>query len=222
MGNGVNSIKAILFDARDTLGEVDSPGHFIPYRPSTAQLLDAVRNQIQVRIGIITNLPGDQTSEQGHRMIRAAELSQDPKTGKPLTIGDYVDDQDIITNHEASAALGHLVQKPDPEIYLYAVQRLGFAPRIACSSARTLLRTWERRPPVCRSCSSHLPRAGSSRRRLVGRIGQSATDSGRQFQAFLEHEHLLFGAFWPAATRSPRRWARSRKARPRRSTRAGG
>ena len=102
MGNGVNSIKAILFDARDTLGEVDSPGHFIPYRPSTAQLLDGVKNQIKVRIGIITNLPSDQTAEQGHRMIREAELSQDPKTGKPLTIGDYVDDRDIITNHEAS------------------------------------------------------------------------------------------------------------------------
>ncbi|MBV8128787.1 MAG: hypothetical protein JO114_14160 [Planctomycetaceae bacterium] len=53
MGNGVTSIKAILFDARDTLGEVDSPAHFIRYRPSTAQRLDAVKNQIKVRIGII-------------------------------------------------------------------------------------------------------------------------------------------------------------------------
>ena len=75
----------------DTPGEVDSPGHFIPYRPSTVQLLDAVKNQVKVRIGIITNLLGDQTVEQGRRMIREAELSQDPKTGKFLTIGDYVD-----------------------------------------------------------------------------------------------------------------------------------
>ena len=124
----MNSIKAILLDAHDTLGEVDSPGHFIPYRPSTAQLLDAAKNQIKVRIGIIMNLPGDQTAEQGHRMIRAAELSQDPKTGKPLTIGDYVDDRDLIMNHEASAVLGHHVQKPDPEISLYAAQWLGISP----------------------------------------------------------------------------------------------
>ena len=64
MGNSRNGIKAIFFDARDTLGEVDRPGHFIPYRPSTEQLLDGVKNQIKVRIGIITNVPSDQTAEQ--------------------------------------------------------------------------------------------------------------------------------------------------------------
>ena len=30
-----DSIKVVFFDARDTLGEVDRPGHLVPYRPST-------------------------------------------------------------------------------------------------------------------------------------------------------------------------------------------
>ena len=192
MGNSGNGIKAIFFDARDTLGEVDRPGHFIPYRPSTEQLLDGVKNQIKVRIGIITNVPSDQTAEQAHRMIREAELSQDPKTGRPLTIGDYIDDGDIITSHEASAALGQLVQKPDPEIYRYAAQRLGLTPAQSLFVGENLVENLGATAAGMQVLLKPSPPGREFLPALVGRIGQSATDSGRQFQALLEQEHLLF------------------------------
>ena len=57
-----NATDVVFFDARDTLGEVDRPGHLIPYRPSTAQLLEAVSTQLKLRIGVITNLPADVTA----------------------------------------------------------------------------------------------------------------------------------------------------------------
>src|SRR5262249_45572257 len=85
------AVQAILFDARDTLGEVDRPGHLVPYRPSTEKLLAAVKNVLKLKIGIITNLPADVSDEQGRRMVVEAVLSEDPKAGKPVTIGDYID-----------------------------------------------------------------------------------------------------------------------------------
>lgn len=55
--NGTNPIEIIFFDIRDTLGEVDRPGHLVPYKPSTEKLLDAMKSVVGVRIGVITNLP---------------------------------------------------------------------------------------------------------------------------------------------------------------------
>src|SRR5689334_921718 len=115
------AIKAVFFDVRDTLGEVDRPGHLVPYRPSTEKLLDGVK-ALGLRIGAITNLPDDVTDEQGRTMILGAVLSEDEGSGKPRTIGDYIRREDIVTNHEAK------VDKPDPAIYAFAAKKLGVAP----------------------------------------------------------------------------------------------
>ena len=64
-------LKAIFFDARDTLGEVDHPGHLVPFRPTTEHLLEAV-SAIGLDIGVITNLPDDVSSDQGRKMITSA------------------------------------------------------------------------------------------------------------------------------------------------------
>jgi len=39
MASNGNPVEVVFFDARDTLGEVDRPGHLVPYRPSTEKLL---------------------------------------------------------------------------------------------------------------------------------------------------------------------------------------
>src|SRR4051812_34781182 len=109
-----SGIKVVFFDARDTLGEVDRPGHLVPYRPSTEKLLAAMSRDVKLKIGVITNLPADVSAEQGRAMVTGAVLSQDPATQKLRTIGDYIDPANVITNHDAG------VDKPDPEIYRYA------------------------------------------------------------------------------------------------------
>src|SRR6266446_4025556 len=117
----MDSIKVVFFDARDTLGDVDRPGHLIPYRPSTEKMLEAVKT-LGLRIGVITNLPSDVTAEQGKEMVLTAELSQDPVASTIRTIGDFIPRENIITNHEAGA------DKPRPEIFKYAAERLGVKP----------------------------------------------------------------------------------------------
>src|SRR4051812_39903807 len=68
-------VKAILFDIRDTLGDVVKPGHFIPHLPIIEQLLEVV-SKMNVILGAIANLPDDVTDEQGRAMVSNALLSQ--------------------------------------------------------------------------------------------------------------------------------------------------
>src|SRR4030095_7267529 len=83
------SIKAVFFDARDTLGEVDRPGHLVPFRPSTESLLEAIKAR-GLKMGVITNLPADITADQGKEMVLTAELSQDPVSSRVRTIGNFI------------------------------------------------------------------------------------------------------------------------------------
>lgn len=92
-------LKVVFLDARDTLGEVDRPGHLVPYRPSTEKLLTALK-LLELRIGVITNLPDEVSAKQGKEMILTAVLSENPATGKVVTIGDYIRRKDIVTNHK--------------------------------------------------------------------------------------------------------------------------
>src|ERR1700722_11628248 len=120
-------VQVIFFDVRDTLGEVDRPGHLVPYRPSTEQLLEAV-NGMGVKLGVITNLPDDVSDEQGRNMVCDAVLSQDEKTGEAKTIGRFIPREHIVTNHQASKALGTKVNKPFKDIYQFAAKTLGVEP----------------------------------------------------------------------------------------------
>jgi len=185
-----NATDVVFFDARDTLGEVDRPGHLIPYRPSTAQLLEAVSTQLKLRIGVITNLPADVTAAMGHQMVRDAVLDE-KAGGERLTIGDFIKDDDIITNHEASAALGRAVQKPEPEMFRYAAERLGVPVERCLFVGENLLEIMGAKAAGMRSMLKPCPPGCEFAPALVAKLGQTATDSGRQFEAFFEHEHLL-------------------------------
>src|SRR4029450_2134461 len=82
-------IKVVFFDARDTLGEVDRPGHLVPYRPSTEQLLSQC-SRMGVKLGVITNLPGKLTDEDGKKMVTEAVLGENPDTHEVITIAKYI------------------------------------------------------------------------------------------------------------------------------------
>jgi hypothetical protein len=188
-------IKAIFFDARDTLGEVDTPGHMIPYRPSTEQLLAGCRD-MGVKIGVITNLPGDPgarpgtpefglTDEQGKDMVVNAVLSFDTKTKMTRTIGEFIPRENVITNKAAKTS------KPAPEIYEYAARQLE-VPIAEClfvgenqnEVIGALVAGMQAQRKQCPPGRDFAPA-------LVGRLEGSAVDSGRQFEALFEHEHLL-------------------------------
>lgn len=97
--------KAAFFDIRDTLGVVDRKGHLVPYRPSSFQLLDAMRG-LGLRTGLITNLPNDVTTADGLLMATDAGF------------GEYLDPDGFVTNHEAG------FEKPDPRIYAFAASKM--------------------------------------------------------------------------------------------------
>ena len=119
----------VFFDLRDTLGDVDRPGHLALYRPSTEKLLDAMRDLVGLRVGVITNLPTEVSAEQGRRMIAEAVVSEN--NGSVVHLADIVDPQGIVINHEAK------LDKPDPAIYHSSRSSLPRRPACeACSSRR--------------------------------------------------------------------------------------
>jgi HAD superfamily hydrolase (TIGR01549 family) len=177
-------IKVVFFDARDTLGEVDSPGHLIPYRPSTEKLLGAMQ-QIGFRLGVITNLPEDVSAIQGKAMVTEAILSQNEGTGVLRTIGDFIEAEHVITNHEAGAA------KPDAAIYRYAAEKLGAKPEDCLFLGENLIEILGARAAGMQAQLKPCPPGREFLPAPLGPIGRSPTDSGRAFEAFFEHEHLL-------------------------------
>jgi hemerythrin-like domain-containing protein len=177
-------LRAIFFDARDTLGNVVGPGHLVAFRPTTEQLLQSVK-ALGLKIGVITNLPDDVSAEAGKKMVTDAVLSQDPKSGKFRTIGDYIPASHVLTNHEAGVA------KPDPRIYRKAAALLGVKPSEALFCGENL--------PECLGAAAAglqyqlkpFPPGHEFLPALITKLGGSKTDSGRAFEALFEMEHML-------------------------------
>lgn len=176
-------LKAIFFDARDTLGEVDRPGHLVPFRPTTEGLLEAMQ-AIGLKIGVITNLPDNISSDQGRKMIGEAVLSQDA-TGKQRTIGDFIPAANIVTNHDAG------FDKPDPRIYSFAAAKLGVKPSEAVFVGENLIECLGAQSAGLRSELKPYPPGHEFLPSLITKLGASKYDSGRAFEALFEHEHLL-------------------------------
>jgi len=102
-------LKAVFFDIGGTLGvvSVDSHGFKLEPFPSSPALLQCAGQVLGLRVGIITNIPPEMTSDGVRRLLDAAGLL-------PL-----LDDAAIITSRDADAS------KPDPKIYRLAAQRIG-------------------------------------------------------------------------------------------------
>jgi hemerythrin-like domain-containing protein len=106
MTDGVQ-LEAVFFDIRDTLGVVDRKGHLVKYRPTTDYLLEAMKGVVGLRIGLITNLPANVSTDEGRQMVVEAGLA------------DFLDPNGFVTNHEAG------VEKPRAEIYAFAARQMG-------------------------------------------------------------------------------------------------
>ncbi|CDX20160.1 conserved hypothetical protein [Mesorhizobium sp. ORS 3324] len=173
----------VLFDVRDTLGEVDRPGHLVAYLPSTQKLLEGVK-ALGARVGVITNLPADVSDEQGRDMIVTTELSLN-NTGRQVTIGDFIPRDNITTNHEAKA------DKPSAEIYGFAARKLGVSPGQCVFVGENYLECLGAELAGMKSLLKPCPPGREFLPALQGKLESSPTESGRQFEALLQHEHLL-------------------------------
>ena len=98
-------IDFVFFDIGGTLGERDVMGHFTPF-PSSAGLLRAMREQLGVRIGVITTLVS-LTNDDALALLSGAGLA------------DFLAPGALVSEHDAGAA------KPSPAIYRFAAQRVG-------------------------------------------------------------------------------------------------
>ncbi len=179
MDNGT-PVEVIFFDIRDTLGEVDSPGHLVPYRPSTEKLLSAMRDSLGLRIGLITNLP---EGVDGRKMIDDAVLSQNG--GGDVRIGQFIDENALITNHEAG------VDKPDPKIFRFAAEKMGVAPERCMFVGENLIEVLGARAAGMHAELKPCPPGREFLPAPLTSMRGTPTDSGRAFEAFFEHEHLL-------------------------------
>jgi hemerythrin-like domain-containing protein len=182
-------VDVVFFDARDTLGEVDHPGHLVPYRPSTERLLWAMRNLVGVRVGVITNLPQEVSADEGRRMIEEAILAEDAGSNGDgphvVRIGDFLDPAGLIINHEVG------FDKPDPRIYEYAARKLGVPIERALYCGENLIEVLGARAAGMQAQLKPNPPGRDFAAEPVKGLAPSTTFSGRAFELVLEHEHLL-------------------------------
>ncbi len=168
-----DSIDVVFFDVRDTLGEVDRPGHLILY-PSSLKMLDTLKNNIGYRIGVITNLPKEVTSEMGRKMLADAGITP------------FLDPDGIIINHDVG------VDKPNPEIFIQAAKKMGVHIENCMFSGENISEVYGAlkagmKTAVLKPC----PPGREFQPPPLERRPVTSTDSGRAFEAFFEHEHLL-------------------------------
>jgi hypothetical protein len=183
MASDGNSVEVVFFDARDTLGEVDRPGHLVPYRPSTEKLLSGMRDA-GLTIGVITNLPEDVTADQGRAMVVDCVLSENGGD-RIVTIGDFIEGQHVFTNHE----LG--VDKPDPSIFRMAALEMGVSPERCMFVGENLIEVLSARAAGLQSELKPCPPGREFMPAPLTQKRGTATYSGRAFEDFFETEHLL-------------------------------
>ncbi|GAA1121933.1 HAD-IA family hydrolase [Kitasatospora arboriphila] len=174
---------AVFFDLRDTLGDVDRPGHLALYRPSTEILLHAVRDPVGLRVGVITNLPAEVSAEQGHRMIAEAVVTEND--GSVVHLADVLDPHGIVINHEAK------LNKPDPAIFRFAADQMGVPIERCLFVGENLVEVLAAQAAGMRGVLKPSPPGKEFQPAVITRQGESVRNSGRAFEEFLEQEHLL-------------------------------
>jgi hemerythrin-like domain-containing protein len=178
-------VEVIFFDVRDTLGEVDHPGHLVPYRPTTERLLRAVRDSVGVRIGVITNLPADVSADQGRRMVLEATLAEGADGHATIRIGDFLDPAGLIVNHEVG------FDKPDPRIYRFAAEKLGVPIERCLYCGENLIEVLGARAAGMQAQLKPAPPGRDFAAEPIKGLTPTDQFSGRAFELIFEHEHLL-------------------------------
>lgn len=106
---GKAMIQAVFFDVGNTLASRKKDGS-LDVLPGTTNLLDVMRNVLNLRLGVISNVPDDMTTEALKRLLSDAKLLA------------YFDPNIIVTSKDAGA------DKPGPRIYAYAAERANLSP----------------------------------------------------------------------------------------------
>src|SRR5215216_4938669 len=166
-------IEVIFFDIRDTLGEVDRPGHLVPYKPSTDSLLKAIKGVVGIRIGVITNLPEGVTAADGRKMLDEAGITP------------YLDPKGLVINHDAGAS------KPSAAIYRFAAQQVGVDTERCMYVSENLIEVIGAQAAGMKAVLKPCP---PGREFLVAPLPakpSTETSSGRVFELIFEEEHLL-------------------------------
>ena len=166
-------IKVAFLDIKDTLGYIDKPGHLVLFKPTTLQLLKSLKDEIGLRIGIITNLPENVSHEDGIKMLEEAKLL------------DYVNKEDIISNHLANG------EKPKAAIFEYACKKLGVSVDEALFIGENLIEILGASAAGLQSIlKPYPPRRDFIFKPLDPAVG-SATNSGRLSEVMIEEEHII-------------------------------
>jgi hemerythrin-like domain-containing protein len=167
------SVKTVLLDVRDTLGYVDRPGHLVLFKPSTRQFLQSLKNEMKVRIGIITNLPANVSHEQGVTMLKEAGIL------------DYVDANDVVSSHEAGS------EKPAAGIYQYACTKLNVRPEETMYISENFIEVVGAQAAGLSSMIKPFPPSRDFLFKPLDAGTVTVTDSGRLAEVMMEEEHLV-------------------------------
>ena len=167
------TIKIAFVDIRDTLGYVDKPGHLVLFKPSTLQFLQSLKNDMKLRIGVITNLPENVSHEQGIEMLREAGVLE------------YVDKEDVVSSHEAGA------EKPGPSIYQFACDKLNINTTEAIFIGENLLEVIGAQTAGLNAMIKPFPPARDFLFKPLSAKQATNTDSGRLSEMLMEEEHLV-------------------------------
>lgn len=173
MAENSKAVKAVFFDIRDTLGVVDRKGHLVKYKPSTDHLLDAMKQAVGLRIGLITNLPADVSHEDGMTMVKDAG------------IWDYIDPLGFVSNKTAGA------EKPHPDIYLYAAAQMGLAVDECLFVGENLIEVIGAETAGMETVLKPFPPGREFLFKSLEKHTVSDISSGRLSEVLLEEEHLL-------------------------------
>jgi len=101
-------IKAVFVAPGAALGELRDE-RLLPF-PWTFQLLTILRSVLNLRVGVIANLPAELTAMQLKQFLVGANLLR------------FLDPYGFVTNVDAKAL------KPDPRIYVYAAEQMVLNP----------------------------------------------------------------------------------------------
>lgn len=168
-----SSITTVFVDIRDTLGYVDRPGHLVLFKPSTIQFLKTLKNEIKVRIGVITNLPLNVSHEQGVAMLRDAGVLE------------FVNSEDVVSSHESG------FEKPAAEIYHFACRKLGVNPVSAMYIGENLLEVIAAQAAGLSAMIKPFPPSRDFIFSPLAPGDTSTTNSGRLSEMMMEEEHLV-------------------------------
>lgn len=162
-----------FFDVRNTLGVVDRRGHLVSFRPSTEELLRAIKDLKGARLAVITNTPIDVDATA---MLRAANLDT------------YF--ERIISTRDPEVVAAQ-TSKPHREMYEIAAELMGVTPADCTYISENLLEVLGAINSGMSGVVKKFPPGGDYARLIAERGEVTQTSSGRLAEAMLEGQHMV-------------------------------